>query len=242
MVKSIYQIAMEFTLDWERVTPTGVEATRFPKGTDKTSREDLANILSRRRPVKGLDHVVYNNSRGRREGDRRLFFPVRTLIGLDPSHLLWALYNYSEFTDNPVIIGGGTFSGHPISMIAGLKTLEILKNSQQDYHRINHEGDRLLNNLNQYFKDEKLPIVASGHKSIIMLHILTEWVEEPSVKEITNYTDKKREALLHLALFNRNVLGLHGLGSISMAHTNENLLKIREVIEEISQSVSQAKF
>lgn len=142
--------------------------------------------------------------------------------------------------ENRVFIGGGTFSGYPLSMITGLKTLEILKSSQQNYLRINKEGDNLLNYLNQFFNEEKLPIVATGHKSIVMLHILSKFIEQPSIKEIIENTDKKREALLHLALFNRNISGLHGLGALSMAHNHEHIIRVHKVMEEIARPVSQS--
>ena len=144
--------------------------------------------------------------------------------------------------ENMVLIGGGTFSGYPLSMIAGLKTLEILKDSRQEYSRINKEGGKLLNNLNQYFAEEKLSIIAKGYKSIIMLHAMSKWIEDPSMREIFEFKDKKKEALLQLALFNRNVSGLHGLGSISMAHTDENIDQIQEVVKSIAQPVSQSIF
>jgi len=146
----------------------------------------------------------------------------------------------SPQVENQVLIGGGTFSGYPLSMIAGLKTLEILKKSQQNYLRINDEGDELINYLNQFFNDEKLSIVATGYKSIIWLHVLSKWIEQPSIKEITEYTDKKREALLQLALFNRNISSLHGLGSLSMAHTHEHIIQIQKVIKKIAHLVSQS--
>ncbi|MFX1297812.1 MAG: aspartate aminotransferase family protein, partial [Promethearchaeota archaeon] len=148
----------------------------------------------------------------------------------------------SPEVENQVLIGGGTFSGYPLSMVAGLKTLEILNGSQQEYQRINQEGNKLLNNLNQLFSDQKLPLIAKGYKSIIMLHALSKWIENPSMLEMIKFKDKKREALLQLSLFNRNVSGLHGLGSISMAHTHENIVKVQEVVEEIAHPVSQSKF
>ncbi|KKM90409.1 hypothetical protein LCGC14_1238880, partial [marine sediment metagenome] len=144
--------------------------------------------------------------------------------------------------ENQVLIGGGTFSGFPISMLTGLKTIKILKNSHTNYERINQEGDRLLKNLNQYFNDNKVPIIAKGYKSIIMLHALSKWIENPSMREIIEFKDKKREALIQLALFNRNISGLHGLGSLSMAHTHENIQKIQEVVQDISIPVSKSFF
>jgi glutamate-1-semialdehyde 2,1-aminomutase len=148
----------------------------------------------------------------------------------------------SPEVDDQVLIGGGTFSGYPLSMIAGFKTIEILKKSPQDYERINKEGDSLLNNLNRVFQEEKAKIIAVGYKSMIMLHALSKWVENPSIQDIFEFKDKKREALLQLALFNRGISGLHGLGSISMAHTHDNLLEIQKIIEEISQPISQSDF
>jgi glutamate-1-semialdehyde 2,1-aminomutase len=148
----------------------------------------------------------------------------------------------SPEVEDQVLIGGGTFSGFPLSMIAGLKTLEILSDSKQEYDRINKEGEQLLNSLNNYFSDNKFPIIAIGHKSIIMLHALSKWIENPSMQEIFQFKDRKREALLQLALFNKNISGLHGLGCISMAHTHENIARIQEVVEEIAEPVSQTKF
>ncbi len=144
--------------------------------------------------------------------------------------------------ENQVLIGGGTFSGYPLSMIAGLKTLEILNKSQNEYTRINSEGEKLLKNLNQFFGEEKLPLLAIGYKSIIMLHVLSKWIEKPSINEIIDNTDKKREALLHLALFNRNVSGLHGLGSLSMAHNHDHIIQIQNVVEQIAHPISQSQF
>ena len=144
--------------------------------------------------------------------------------------------------ENMVLIGGGTFSGYPLSMIAGLKTLEILKHSQKEYDRINQGGEKLLNNLNQFFAEEKLSIIAKGYKSIIMLHAMSKWSEEPSMRKIFQDKDKMKESLLQLSLFNRNISGLHGLGSLSMAHTDENIIRIQEVVKSIAQPVSQSKF
>ena len=146
----------------------------------------------------------------------------------------------SPQNDNQVLIGGGTFSGYPLSMIAGLETLNLLKESQQNYSRINDEGDNLRNLLNQFFYEQKLPMLAIGHKSMIMLHIMSKWIENPSFKEIIEYKDKNREGLLQLALFNRKISGLHGLGALSMVNTHEHMTQILEVFKEISQLVSNS--
>jgi glutamate-1-semialdehyde 2,1-aminomutase len=148
----------------------------------------------------------------------------------------------SPLSENQVLIGGGTFSGYPISMIAGIKTLEILKRSEGEYERIDKLGTNLKNSLNKFFQESKSSIVATGYKSIVMLHTLSRFIENPNMREMIENGDKLREALLHLCLFNRKVLGLHGLGSLSMAHTPTDVKKIQDAIEDIANPITNYNF
>jgi len=75
---------------------------------------------------------------------------------------------------------------------------------------------------------------------MIMLHIMSKWIENPSFKEIIGSKNKKREALLQLAIFNRKISGLHGLGALSMVNTHEHITQILEVFKEISHPVSNS--
>ena len=148
----------------------------------------------------------------------------------------------SPLSKDQILIGGGTFSGYPISMVAGMKTLEILRRSEREYERINELGTNLKNSLNKFFQESKSSIVATGYKSIVMLHTLSRFINNPNMREIIENSDNLREALLHLCLFNRNILGLHGLGSISMAHTRTEIKKIQVAIEEIANSITNYNF
>ena len=148
----------------------------------------------------------------------------------------------SPLSKNQILIGGGTFSGYPLSMSAGIKTLEILRRSERQYKRINELGTNLKISLNRFFQESKSSLVATGHKSIIMLHALTKFIENPNMREIIENSSKLREALLHLSLLNRNILGLHGLGSLSMAHTNIEVQKIQETLEEVAFSITNYDF
>jgi glutamate-1-semialdehyde 2,1-aminomutase len=145
-----------------------------------------------------------------------------------------------QFKDQ-VLIGGGTYSGFPLTMVAGLKTIEILEQATEQYHRINQEGNNLRNHLNNYFIENKIPMVARGYKSLILLHVLSKFIEKPSISDIILNKDKNNEALLHLALFNRNISGLHGLGSLSMAHTKDNIEFLSQKVKEIAQLITNSK-
>ena len=144
--------------------------------------------------------------------------------------------------NNRVWTGGGTFSAHPLSMAAGLKTLEILKNSRSDYERINQTGTAFITKLNNYFREEKHNLVTTGYKSFITLHALTKNTDNPEPSEIVQLTDKKREALLQLALLNRNINGMHGIGALSFVHSNQHIHETQEVLENISSHVSNIEF
>jgi glutamate-1-semialdehyde 2,1-aminomutase len=138
-----------------------------------------------------------------------------------------------------VWIGGGTFSGYPLSMKAGIEILSILRDSQSSYLRINRLGTSLLKSLNLFFDTEDLPFVATGYKSLITLHVLTRTLDRYDPFEIVHFTDKKKEALTQLALLNRKITGMHGIGALSFAHKNEQIEYITNTIKEIAPLVFQ---
>ncbi|MHA1973169.1 MAG: aspartate aminotransferase family protein [Candidatus Hodarchaeales archaeon] len=143
---------------------------------------------------------------------------------------------------NRVWIGGGTFSANPLSMISGITTLDLLKKSKANYERINSEGESLLKKLNTLFKEGKFRLLATGQGSMITIHCLKEYLENPNPLEIVNNTSKKREALLQLVLLNRNITGMHGIGSISFSHQPEHLKHLKSVFDEISKPLSEIEF
>ncbi|MHA2096118.1 MAG: aspartate aminotransferase family protein, partial [Candidatus Hodarchaeales archaeon] len=138
---------------------------------------------------------------------------------------------------DPVMIGGGTFSSFPLTMIAGLEMLNILKTSSTQYQRINKLGTSLIIDLNRFFEEEHLSYIATGHKSLVTLHSLSKRLENPDPAEIVHFGDKKKEALTQLALLNRHITGMHGIGALSFAHTEEQLQYLQQVIETITPKI-----
>ena len=146
---------------------------------------------------------------------------------------------------NPTIpdrvwIGGGTFSGYPLSMIAGCEMLSILKESAQEYNRINKIGAELLKSLNSFFSDSKLKFIATGYKSLLTLHTLSKVLEGNNPSEIVELSDKKKEALTQLSLLNREITGMHGIGALCFAHQDEQIKYLRNSIEEVAPQISDA--
>jgi glutamate-1-semialdehyde 2,1-aminomutase len=139
-----------------------------------------------------------------------------------------------------VWIGGGTFSGYPLSMIAGSEMLSILKESSSEYDRINKMGINLLKELNSFFIANKLKFIATGYKSLLTLHTLSKQIEEPDPSKIVELSDKKKEALTQLTLLNREITGMHGIGALCFAHQDKQIRYLQKSIEEIAPQISKA--
>ena len=138
-----------------------------------------------------------------------------------------------------VWIGGGTFSGYPLSMLAGIEMLSGLKKSKSKYERINTFGSNLLESLNSFFRNNQLHFIATGHKSLVTLHALKDILESNDPINIVHSTDKKKEAITQLALLNRNITGMHGLGALCFAHTKEDMELVQQTLKEITPLISK---
>jgi glutamate-1-semialdehyde aminotransferase len=126
-------------------------------------------------------------------------------------------------------------------MAAGLKTLKLLKNKNEEYKRINQAGMELQKKLNKFFSEEKLNFMATGYNSILFLHVTTKFLETPHPNEIVKLTDDLKESYTSLALLNRNITGMHGVGALSLVHTSKHIQKLQEAIMEIAPPISNAQ-
>ena len=139
---------------------------------------------------------------------------------------------------NRVWIGGGTFSANPLAMVAGLKTLEEVKKQKIEYSRINKLGTSLKERLNSFFQENNLKFYSTGFNSLITIHSLNRPLSDPLPLDLVNEANKKREAILNLSLLNRGIMGMHGIGSLSLLHQETQIEYLIQVIEEISPIIS----
>jgi len=136
-------------------------------------------------------------------------------------------------TDNTTLIGGGTFSAYPLSMSAGLKTLDILEKSRTDYERINKLGEELVSRLNESFKGSNTDFIANGRGSMVFIHAYADYSSKQPITDIMTHKNKRREALFQLALLNRHITGYHGLGALNFCHKKTDVDKTIETIDSI---------
>ena len=141
-----------------------------------------------------------------------------------------------------VMVGGGTFSCSPLSMIVGYRVVEYLKDHAQEvYPRISQLGQRLREGIEQAFEKNGLPARATGMGSLCGLyfpHKPETVVKSPN--QMYQLTDlEKVDQEFRLRMMNRGVFVMHGGGAVSFAHTGEDIEKVIKATEEVAQEMKK---
>jgi glutamate-1-semialdehyde 2,1-aminomutase len=112
----------------------------------------------------------------------------------------------------PRIASGGTFSGNPVSMSAGLATLRALDHAA--YERLGAMGARLRDRLNDALRASGVPGVVTGDASLFRF-LMTE--DRPrSYRDTVDAAAGRRMTRLFMHLLEHGVLvGTNGLGCLS---------------------------
>ena len=130
-------------------------------------------------------------------------------------------------------IGGGTFSANPITMTAGLATLNFLrKNRQQVYSKIDRLGGMARKGLAKLFAESGIPCQVTGVGSMFLTHF-----GKNAVLDATDVEKSNRELLkrYHLALMaNHEIFFLPTkMAAISFAHEESDIAKLLYATEKI---------
>ena len=123
-----------------------------------------------------------------------------------------------------VLIGGGTYSCNPLSMIAGLTTLNVLQSRKDEiYPALAQTNERLCTGLRQVFSDAGLPVFVNQVGSLMEVHFLKEeGLPLHSMGDIMENTYKEKQMEYATRLRNHGVFLLHG-GALSLEHSSEDL-------------------
>ncbi len=130
---------------------------------------------------------------------------------------------------NCCAIGGGTFSANPVTMTAGLATINHLrKNKDIIYPKINNLGNEVRKGLREVFSNSKINVEVTGTGSLFQVHFLN--------KLVTNITTAGHVALSNRELSKKYSLALmanHGIfflplkmGAISEAHNRYDVKRL----------------
>ena len=124
---------------------------------------------------------------------------------------------FSGVDDTPTIFAGGTFNGHPLTMVAGIAILEHLKENQEEIYPYLHEqGNRVASEINEFCVSNNIPAQMMNAGS--MMHLIFSGESIESSRDIDQRLYKlEKEFYLHLLGHNVIVPGIH-LAFISFAH------------------------
>jgi len=136
--------------------------------------------------------------------------------------------------DRPVLVGGGTFSCNPLSMAAGLATLDALeRRGAAFYADLERRGEILRRGIEERFELAGLPVACTGPGSLAMTHVLRgedRGLESPAdVATKTRVEVKDRE--LRVALLGHGVFAVHGGGALSAAHADADVSALLDAYE-----------
>lgn len=131
-------------------------------------------------------------------------------------------------------VGGGTFSSHPLTMTAGLATLNELKKKDDQYKNLNARGNNLRSNLNRLFEAHDSSFLATGTGSLVFIHSLNSSIKHPYTgTDIASNLNHSKLDKLQSRLVEKGVFGYHGLGALSFEHTSDDVNKTVDAISQL---------
>jgi glutamate-1-semialdehyde aminotransferase len=124
---------------------------------------------------------------------------------------------FSGSNNAPYIFSGGTFSGNPLTMTAGIAAITYLKEHKNEiYPYLMEQGNRFTMEINDYCEKNQYPAQILNAAS--MLHLLFTQGDVNSAGDINRDLAKiENEFYLHLLGYDVFVPGIH-IAFLSFAH------------------------
>ena len=126
---------------------------------------------------------------------------------------------YDPRKGGPRISQGGTFNANPVTMAAGVATLNAL--TPEAYGRLDALGDRLRGGLARLFANTRRKAQVTGVGSLLWLHWTTETLTD---YRSTRPKDSEAALRVFVGLINEGILlTQRGLGACSLAMSDEDV-------------------
>jgi glutamate-1-semialdehyde 2,1-aminomutase len=131
-------------------------------------------------------------------------------------------------------IGGGTFSANPLTMSAGLATLNFLRKNPGVYSKIDKLGSMARKGLEKTFSEGNIQCKVTGAGSLFLAHFGHE-----QVRNATDVATSDRSMLTkyHMALMDHDIFFLpNKMGAFSYVHEESDVKKLLTATQEIVSS------
>jgi glutamate-1-semialdehyde 2,1-aminomutase len=152
-----------------------------------------------------------------------------------------------------VWFNGGTFSAHPLSLLAGQTMVEYLcANEAEVYPALAAKGQRLFQGIERVFAERGVLAHCTGYGNEVIqggslgsiYFPLQEGHAPTSAEEMTDptvYDVPLREQALKLGLLLQDVNVVHGLGAVSMSHDDEAFAHTFAACDAFAQRIVQER-
>jgi glutamate-1-semialdehyde 2,1-aminomutase len=140
-----------------------------------------------------------------------------------------------------VVVGGGTFSCSPMSMILGCRTVQYLKTHAATlYPAIDRRGRRLREGMVAALERHGVRAGATGTGSLCGLYLPRHAAAAiKSPEDLEKLTDAARlEQEFRIRMINHGVFTMHGAGAVSLAHSDEDIEKIIAAVEAVAEEMA----
>ncbi len=150
-------------------------------------------------------------------------FPIGAVAG---KREILELGSWERKKSERVLVGGGTFSCNPVSMVAGITVLERLKDMEGEvYPKIDSLGEMLRKGVEEIGREFGVPVVTTGFGSLFAVHVLKEEGRSlRSPEDVCTYTYwEMRDKEFRRFLAQNGVCMIHAGGAVSYAHKEDDV-------------------
>jgi glutamate-1-semialdehyde 2,1-aminomutase len=141
-----------------------------------------------------------------------------------------------------ILIGGGTFSSNPLTTAAGLAMLHYLKDHAREvYSLLEAKGKKVREGAQGSFRREGMNAIVTGISSLFQTHFpFQKGVTLDSPQKIQQFTDiEKREVEFRIRMLTKGVHVMHGGGSLSITHSDDDIEKVIRATGEVAKEMAK---
>jgi len=141
-----------------------------------------------------------------------------------------------------IMVGGGTFSSHPLTVAAGLATLTYLKeHAAEVYPLFEEKGKKVREGVQQALQRHGIDAICTGIGSLYQTHFpLNPGVVLDSPHTIHKLTNlEKKEVEFRIRMMTKGVHVMHGGGALSLAHSDRDIERIIEATGEVAKEMAE---
>jgi glutamate-1-semialdehyde 2,1-aminomutase len=142
-----------------------------------------------------------------------------------------------------IMIGGGTFSSHPLTAAAGLAMLQYLKDHTEEiYPLLETKGEKVRKGVEEALQKVGVQTAVTGIGSLYQTHFPSQkGVGLHSPHLIHQFSDiEKREVEFRIRMLTKGVHVMHGGGGLSIAHSDEDIEKIVKASEAVAREMADS--